>query len=53
MPAKDYIPWVATAITLCHPLESSVWTAPDVESGADGLASAAGALPALVHTPTS
>lgn len=53
VPAKDYIPWVATAITLCHSLESSVWIAPGVESGADGVASATGALPALVDAPTS
>ena len=52
MPAKEYVPWVATAIMLRHSLDSPAWITPGIDTFA-GLASAADALSALVHVPAS
>ncbi|MCW2904472.1 MAG: hypothetical protein JWO67_6737 [Streptosporangiaceae bacterium] len=48
MPAKRYVPWVATAFVLCYMLRSPATAGRTVETAAGGLASAAGALATFV-----
>lgn len=49
MPAKKYVPWIATVLVLCYLFASP--GAPDdrVQTAAGGLASAAGALATFVN----
>jgi hypothetical protein len=51
VPAKEYVPWVATAIALGHSVRQPVSISPGVEGA--GLTPAFGALPALVHASAS
>jgi hypothetical protein len=48
VPAKRYVPWVATAFVLCYMLRSPATAGRTVETAAGGLASAAGALATFV-----
>ncbi|GAA2119749.1 hypothetical protein [Actinomadura alba] len=51
MPAKEFVPWVATAIVLGHSVRQPVSIIPGVDTA--GLVSEIGALPALVRAPAS
>jgi hypothetical protein len=52
VPAKEYVPWVATAMAPCRSLEPPMWTAPDADAFA-GSTSSADILPALVRSLAS
>jgi hypothetical protein len=49
VPAKKYVPWIATALVLCYLFASPGATDHRVETAAGGLASAAGALATFMN----